>query len=225
VWQDDDFRLVDPRKVTSEDNVTLKIDENTRKIVVHLPFGVNVITRRTVERRLRSIERSGYILESGPTVGRGFEVEMSGETEPPPVPASLLDVRHSGGQGYRAHAEPTTAPAPVPTPEPAPTQAHVPAEREISPYHYVGEETVAAKAPIADATEEENRILGIIVRHLLSLGEMSDIYLSRKGKVFTVGFRGNFAEFAIEQGQLVEVSSPPGSSREIMAAFQAARAD
>ena len=240
IWHDNDFEQLDPSRSPPEDEITLKIDEGQQKIIVTIPPGTGVIARRAVERRVRSIERSGFIMTGGPTVGRGFPVSIEGETEPPPVAASLLDVRHSGGGGYGRGAptepipdpvvptpEPTPepapapTPAPVPTPTPEPTPAPAPVETQISPAVYAPAPTAAPKTTAT--TEEESRILGVIVRHLLSTGEMSDIYLSKKGKVFTVGFKGSFAEFSIEDGRLVEVASGAAPSTEIQTAFERAR--
>ena len=61
---------------TSE--ITLKVDETQKKLILTVPGGVSMIQSRAAERNARSIEKSGFRTAKKGTIGRGFELVVEG---------------------------------------------------------------------------------------------------------------------------------------------------
>jgi len=61
---------------TSE--ITLKVDETQKKLVLTIPGGVSMIQSRAAERNARSIEKSGFQTAKKGRIGRGFELVVEG---------------------------------------------------------------------------------------------------------------------------------------------------
>ncbi len=61
---------------TSE--ITLKVDETQKKLILTIPGGVSMIQSRAAERNARSIEKSGFQTAKKGRIGRGFELVVEG---------------------------------------------------------------------------------------------------------------------------------------------------
>ncbi|MFW9907770.1 MAG: hypothetical protein ACFFEF_04285 [Candidatus Thorarchaeota archaeon] len=64
---------------SSEDAVLLAIDESQKKLLMTVPPGISMITKRAAERQARGITKTGFLLRSGGRAGRGLELEVLGE--------------------------------------------------------------------------------------------------------------------------------------------------
>ena len=58
--------------------ITLKVDDAQKKLILTCPSGVSLILRRASERAARGISKAGYSSSSGATLGRGYELVIEG---------------------------------------------------------------------------------------------------------------------------------------------------
>ena len=63
----------------SDDSIILVIDEAQKKLIMSVPVGIGMITRRAAERQARSITKSGFMCNDGGRHGRDHELEVLGE--------------------------------------------------------------------------------------------------------------------------------------------------
>ncbi|RDE17188.1 MAG: hypothetical protein C4K48_00220 [Candidatus Thorarchaeota archaeon] len=64
----------------SADNaILLSIDGNQKKLVMTVPAGKSMISRRAAERLARGITKSGFLCNDGGRVGRDHDLEVVGE--------------------------------------------------------------------------------------------------------------------------------------------------
>jgi hypothetical protein len=60
-------------------DITLKVDDAQKKLVLVVPGGVSMIQRRSAERAARGISKAGFMSSSGATLGRGYELLIEGQ--------------------------------------------------------------------------------------------------------------------------------------------------
>lgn len=76
-------------------DITLKVDEGQKKLILSVPGGVSMIQKRAAERNARSIQKSGFQTARSGRIGRGFELVLEGHG------GSLPDrLRHSPREVY-----------------------------------------------------------------------------------------------------------------------------
>ncbi len=63
---------------TPTTEITLKVDDAQKKLVLSVPGGVSMIDRRAAERNARSIQKSGFQTSKRGRVGAGFELVVEG---------------------------------------------------------------------------------------------------------------------------------------------------
>jgi len=63
---------------TPTTEITLKVDESQKKLILAVPGGVSMIERRAAERNARSIQKSGFQTSKRGRVGAGFELVVEG---------------------------------------------------------------------------------------------------------------------------------------------------
>ncbi|MFW9996075.1 MAG: hypothetical protein ACFFD4_28805 [Candidatus Odinarchaeota archaeon] len=81
------------------------IDEEQEKVFLHFPVKTKLVTRRTVERRVKSIAKSGFELPNqNLRIGMGFEIVETGSDTV--IPDILLQVGH-GYVGFDEKVEST----------------------------------------------------------------------------------------------------------------------
>ena len=66
-------------RMTAEDAILLAIDEGQKKLLMTVPSGVSLITKRAAERQARGITKTGFLLRTGGRAGRDHELEVLGE--------------------------------------------------------------------------------------------------------------------------------------------------
>jgi hypothetical protein len=66
-------------RTSADTAILLAIDEGQKKLLMTVPSGVSMITKRAAERQARGITKSGFLLRSGGRAGRGLELEVMGE--------------------------------------------------------------------------------------------------------------------------------------------------
>ncbi len=59
-------------------DITLKVDDSQKKLVLVVPSGTSMIQRRAAERNARSIQKSGFQTTSQGRIGRGYELVFEG---------------------------------------------------------------------------------------------------------------------------------------------------
>ncbi len=64
---------------TSDDTILLVIDEAQKKLIMTVPSGKTMITRRAAERQARGITKTGFLCNDGGRYGRDHELEVLGE--------------------------------------------------------------------------------------------------------------------------------------------------
>ncbi|MHA1168959.1 MAG: hypothetical protein ACTSRU_14110, partial [Candidatus Hodarchaeales archaeon] len=89
-WKNGEFIHVDN---PNESSIYAIIDEEKEKIFLHFPENTTLVKRRTVERRVRSIAKSGFDLkEQNTRIGMGFDIEETGSESV--IPDILLQIGH-----------------------------------------------------------------------------------------------------------------------------------
>ncbi|MFX1416433.1 MAG: hypothetical protein ACFFC0_06450 [Promethearchaeota archaeon] len=63
---------------TPTTEITLKVDESQKKLILAVPGGVSMIERRAAERNARSIQKSGFQTAKRGRIGAGFELVVEG---------------------------------------------------------------------------------------------------------------------------------------------------
>ena len=63
---------------TPTTEITLKVDESQKKLILAVPGGVSMIERRAAERNARSIQKSGFQTSKRGRIGAGFELVIEG---------------------------------------------------------------------------------------------------------------------------------------------------
>jgi hypothetical protein len=63
-------------QTTSE--ITLKVDDAQKKLILSIPSGVSMILRRAAERNARAIQKSGFQTAKKGRIGTGYELEIVG---------------------------------------------------------------------------------------------------------------------------------------------------
>ncbi len=58
--------------------VTLKVDDQAKKLILTIPNDVSMIQRRAAERNARGIQKTGYMTKRGASIGRGYELVIEG---------------------------------------------------------------------------------------------------------------------------------------------------
>ena len=58
--------------------ISLKVDDAQKKLILSVPSGVSMIQRRAAERNARSIQKSGFQTAKKGRVGRDYELEILG---------------------------------------------------------------------------------------------------------------------------------------------------
>ena len=63
---------------TPKTEITLKVDDAQKKLILTIPSGVSMIQRRAAERNARGIQKVGFQTASGPRIGRDYELVIEG---------------------------------------------------------------------------------------------------------------------------------------------------
>ena len=58
--------------------ISLKVDDAQKKLILSVPSGVSMIQRRAAERNARSIQKSGFQTAKKGRIGTGYELEILG---------------------------------------------------------------------------------------------------------------------------------------------------
>ncbi len=66
-------------KSSSDNSITLMIDETAKKMIMTVPSSATMIARRAAERQARGIVKSGFLCRDGGRYGRDHELEIAGE--------------------------------------------------------------------------------------------------------------------------------------------------
>jgi len=64
---------------SADDAILLAIDEGQKKLVMTVPSGKSMISRRAAERQARGITKSGFLCNDGGRYGRDHDLEVLGE--------------------------------------------------------------------------------------------------------------------------------------------------
>jgi len=141
VFKDDGFE--EPTQVDlEEENIFVTVDNDRKIFTIELPVsGVSLVKRRTVERRVKSMARSGFKYK-GDRIGVGYKIEVSGEQN------ELPDVLLQAGHGYQREGRsvPQQTQAPKHTPTPTPTTQKPPVQ-----------ETVPVQPPTEEVSKEPSK--------------------------------------------------------------------
>ncbi len=58
--------------------ITLKVDDAQKKLILTVQSGVSMIQKRAAERNARSIQKSGFQTSRKGRIGQGYELEIMG---------------------------------------------------------------------------------------------------------------------------------------------------
>lgn len=81
LFWDDNFVLMNKEK-TSDNDIFLYIDEESKYMKLTFPSNIDLITRRNLERQLRQIQKRGFLIEElNKRIGKEFEYHIDEEIE------------------------------------------------------------------------------------------------------------------------------------------------
>ena len=63
----------------ASDAIIVVVDESQKKLLMSVPAGIGMIARRSAERQVRGISKSGFMLGSGGRVGQNHDLEVIGD--------------------------------------------------------------------------------------------------------------------------------------------------
>lgn len=63
---------------TPSTEITLKVDDAQKKLILTVPGGVGMIEKRSAERGARSIQKSGFQTSKRGRIGAGYELVIEG---------------------------------------------------------------------------------------------------------------------------------------------------
>ncbi len=63
---------------TPTTDITLKVDDPQKKLILSVPGNASMIERRSAERNARGISKAGFRTGKGVTLGRGYELAIEG---------------------------------------------------------------------------------------------------------------------------------------------------
>ncbi len=208
VWDNDDFKPLEGRASLPEDEATLSIDEGSEKIILRIPEGKGLVARRTIQRRVQSIRRSGLQVSGGLRIGAGFPIDE--ETPEEKLSETLLQAGH----GYvadvqiaaqrageipgleerqvapQAEPEPTTTPSVTITPSVSPTTA-----------------LPESKPSEIDVSNRDLVTVGIFAASLLET--LSELFVSKDSEdQYSLDFgSGNVIRFKVQNGEIKDLST------------------
>ncbi|MFQ5980548.1 MAG: hypothetical protein ACE5OZ_20615 [Candidatus Heimdallarchaeota archaeon] len=225
VYEEDDFKALEADKPLPEGQVTLTIDEESEKIILRITEGTGLVVRRTIQRRVQSVAKSGFLVSGGLRIGAGFPIVEEAPEE------QLSDTLLQAGHGYIADADVAArraaeiqmiGEAPVPTEKPAEqlsepsepvsppvTPAITPSDPAITP----SEPAITPSMPTSD---KDLVIVGIFAASLLET--VSELFVSKdRENHFSLDFgSGNVIRFKVQDGSVMDLSTLGISQEDVM---------
>ena len=95
VYKQGEFAIPTQSDLDQPSNIFVEVDTKNERIIIQFPVDVGLIDKRTVERRIKSIAKSGYHHQVHGRIGVGFLIETSGAEDKVP------DVLLQAGHGYQ----------------------------------------------------------------------------------------------------------------------------
>jgi hypothetical protein len=209
VWEEDDFKPLGPNKPLPDDQVSLIIDEESEKIVLRITEGIGLVVRRTIQRRVQSIAKSGFLVSGGLRIGAGFSTEEEAPEE------QLSDTLLQAGHGYIADAEMAAVRAAEQPPSvEAPAQSKEPESQVVEPVS-------PTPVPIAPATTPQESVVtpnfSAVDQNLVAAGifagslleSVSELFVSKDAEDrFSLDFgSGNVIRFKVQNGAVLDLST------------------
>ncbi|MFW9916929.1 MAG: hypothetical protein ACFFGZ_15085 [Candidatus Thorarchaeota archaeon] len=209
VWEDDDFKPLGPNKSLPDDEVSLTIDEESEKIILRITEGTGLVVRRTIQRRVQSIAKSGFLVSGGLRIGAGFPMVEEAPEE------QLSDTLLQAGHGYIADAEMAAMRA-------AEQQSLVEAPKQSkAPESQVVEPISPTPVPMAPATTPQESVVtpsfSAVDQNLVAVGifagslleSVSELFVSKDAEDrFSLDFgSGNVIRFKIQNGAVSDLST------------------
>lgn len=209
VWEEDDFKPLGPNKPLPDDQVSLTVDEESEKIILRITEGTGLVIRRTIQRRVQSIAKSGFLVSGGLRIGAGFStVEEAPEEE-------LSETLLQAGHGYIANAEMAAVRAAeqqslVETPEHSEeprSQVVEPISPTPVPITSATTPQESAVAPGFSAVDQNLVAVGIFAGSLLE--SVSELFVSKDAEDhFSLDFgSGNVIRFKVQNGVVLDLST------------------
>lgn len=209
VYDEDDFTALEADKPLPDSQVTLTIDEESEKIILRIVKGTGLVIRRTIQRRVQSIAKSGFLVSGGLRIGAGFSIVEEAPEE------QLSDTLLQAGHGYIADANvaakraadiQTIAEAPVPTEGPVEqsSEPSEPASPTVASATMPSEPAITPSIPTSD---KDLVVVGIFAASLLE--SVSELFVSKDSKNhFSLDFgSGNVIRFKVQDGSVMDLST------------------
>lgn len=212
LWRTDEFAISDSKSLPSEDEAVLTIDENTSTITVRIPKHFSLITQRIIERRVKSIAKSGFTIpKSRLRIGARFEVSIIKEEA---IPDVLLQVGHHYSYDETQISQKTVT-QPVTSARMSPDAEYIPTflkqDQTASEIHTIArlEPKVEPKAepePIEETKLTLDNNETIAGRFAVALTKMSDVYFTKKENHYTIEYSSGRVDFTVENGEINVIS-------------------
>ena len=218
IWTADDFVVVDNKTILAQDEAILKISESESKITVQIPKGLSLINKKIIERRVKSIAKSGFAVpNSSLRIGGGFEIAVTKYEE---IPSVLLQEGHKYSYDeFSPSKEVTTVMEKTPT---VSEQEYIPSflkhesresdlptklvrDEEKPPLEIIreSEETTVNNLQKQELELPPHGISEILAgRFIIALSEYGDIFFSRNDSSYSVDFSQGKLEFNIVDGKI-----------------------
>ncbi|MFX0113690.1 MAG: hypothetical protein ACFFB3_04015 [Candidatus Hodarchaeota archaeon] len=209
VYDEGDFKPLEANKPLPDDQVTLTIDEESEKIILRITESIGLVVRRTIQRRVNSIAKSGFLVSGGLRIGAGFSVVEEAPEE------QLSETLLQAGHGYIADVEIAAQraaefqPAAESTNEikrPAEPSAKpsIPVTPSIEPARTITEPEISPGLPPSD---KDLVAVGIFAASLLE--SVSELFVSKDAEnQYSLDFgSGNVIRFKVQDGSISDLST------------------
>jgi hypothetical protein len=209
VYDEGDFKPIEANKPLPDDQVTLTIDEESEKIILRITEGTGLVVRRTIERRVNSIAKSGFLVSGGLRIGAGFSVTEEAPEE------QLSETLLQAGHGYIADAEiaaqraaevfPAAEPSKeVKMPTAPPTEPEIPVAPSVEPTRTITEPEISPGLP---PSNKDLVAVGIFAASLLE--SVSELFVSKDAEhQYSLDFgSGNVIRFKVQDGSISDLST------------------
>ena len=194
IWKDGDFTLSSEVYEAESTDSILTVDNNNQLITLKLADELSLIERRTIERRIQSIAKSGYFVSKLNTrIGMNFRLEKANKNES--IPDNLLQEGHKYTfQGSDISKEGGTKSATISTYKD---------ENSTPTFSEIEKDNESSVVENLDIFSDPKSVLG---RFLVGILEKSELFISKQEEMYILEFSSGRVDFLIEAGKIKIIS-------------------
>lgn len=194
IWKDGDFTLSSEIYETEPTDSVLVVDNNNQSITLKLADDLSLIERRTIERRIQSISKSGYFVSKLNTrIGMNFRIDKATKTES--IPNNLLQEGHK----YTFHENDVSQEGGTNSP----SSSVYNVKNGTPTFSEIEKENTSTVVEDLDLSSDPKSVLG---RFLVGILDKSELFISKQEEMYILEFSSGRIDFLIEAGKIKIIS-------------------